>query len=212
MGQILHGSATTTHATRAAIQRSKASLKKLAAQHGLNQKPVAKWRKRAFVHNAPMGPKTVRSRPQKRRWSSPSASTRCCLWMTVSTHCRQRSAACSATGSAACPRSPATSQPGNPSSATPLATSTSTSPRFDRGRQTLSLRGGGPDRQVCLCMAGEKGHGRRGQSPPRRVGGSCPLPDPHCTDRQQGERIRRGVRSCQRTKVASFQYRNADRA
>jgi transposase-like protein len=61
MGQILHGSATTTHAIRAAIQRSKAPLKELATQHGLNQKTVAKWRKRTFVHDAPMGPKTVRS-------------------------------------------------------------------------------------------------------------------------------------------------------
>ena len=61
MGQILHGSATTTHAIRAAIQRSKAPLKELAAQHGLNQKTVAKWRKRAFVHDAPMGPKSVHS-------------------------------------------------------------------------------------------------------------------------------------------------------
>jgi hypothetical protein len=31
------------------------------ARHGLNHKTVAKWRKRAFVHDAPMGPKTVRS-------------------------------------------------------------------------------------------------------------------------------------------------------
>jgi transposase-like protein len=61
MGQILHGSATTTHATRAAIQRSKAPLKELAAQYGLNHKTVAKWRKRAFVHDAAMGPKTPRS-------------------------------------------------------------------------------------------------------------------------------------------------------
>jgi transposase-like protein len=61
MGQILHGSATTTHAIRAAIQRSKAPLKDLAAQHGLNQKTVSKWRKRTFVHDAPMGPKIVRS-------------------------------------------------------------------------------------------------------------------------------------------------------
>ena len=38
MGQILHGSATTTHAIRAAIQRSTAPLKELAAQYGLNQK------------------------------------------------------------------------------------------------------------------------------------------------------------------------------
>jgi transposase InsO family protein len=61
MGQILHGSATTTHAIRAAIQRSKAPLKELAAQYGLNHKTVAKWRKRAFVHDAVMGPKTPRS-------------------------------------------------------------------------------------------------------------------------------------------------------
>jgi antitoxin HigA-1 len=40
MGQIVHGSATTAHAIRTAIQRSKAPLKK---------KTVAKWRKRAFV-------------------------------------------------------------------------------------------------------------------------------------------------------------------
>src|SRR3984885_11820819 len=61
MVQILHGSATTTHAVRTAIQRSKAPLKELAAQYGLNQKTVAKWRKRAFVHDAAMGPKTPHS-------------------------------------------------------------------------------------------------------------------------------------------------------
>lgn len=38
MGQILHGSATTTHAIRAAIQRSKAPLKELAARYSLNRK------------------------------------------------------------------------------------------------------------------------------------------------------------------------------
>ena len=58
MGQILHGSATTTHVIRAAIQRSKAPLKELAAKYGLNRKTVAKWRKRSFLHDAPMGPKT----------------------------------------------------------------------------------------------------------------------------------------------------------
>ncbi|WP_119423074.1 IS481 family transposase [Desertibaculum subflavum] len=61
MGQVLHGSATTTHAVRAAIQRSKAPLQELASRHGLNRKTVAKWRKRAFVHDAAMGPKTRRS-------------------------------------------------------------------------------------------------------------------------------------------------------
>ncbi len=61
MGQILHGSATTTHAIRAAIQRSKATAKELAERHGLNPKTVAKWKKRTFVHDAPMGPKDPRS-------------------------------------------------------------------------------------------------------------------------------------------------------
>jgi transposase-like protein len=61
MGQILHGSATTTHAVRAAIQRSQAAIKELAAQYGLDPKTVAKWKKRAFVHDAAMRPKQVRS-------------------------------------------------------------------------------------------------------------------------------------------------------
>ena len=55
MGQVLHGCATTTHAVRTAIQRSKAPLKELAARHGLNHKTVAKWRKRAFVERCPDG-------------------------------------------------------------------------------------------------------------------------------------------------------------
>jgi transposase-like protein len=57
MGQILHGSAKTTHAIRTAIQRSQATLKELAQQYGINPKTVAKWRKRDFVDDAPMGPK-----------------------------------------------------------------------------------------------------------------------------------------------------------
>lgn len=61
MGQILHGSAKTTHAVRAAIQRSKASAKELAARYDLNPKTVAKWKKRDFVEDAPMGPKTPHS-------------------------------------------------------------------------------------------------------------------------------------------------------
>ena len=32
-----------------------------AARHGINPKTVAKWRKRSFAHDAPMGPKEVRS-------------------------------------------------------------------------------------------------------------------------------------------------------
>lgn len=61
MGQILHGSARTTEAVRRAIQHSQASLNTLAARHGIDPKTAAKWRKRQFTHDAPMGPKEVRS-------------------------------------------------------------------------------------------------------------------------------------------------------
>ena len=49
MGQILPGSATTTEAIRRAIQNSEASLRALSAGYGINQKTVAKWRKRTSV-------------------------------------------------------------------------------------------------------------------------------------------------------------------
>ncbi|MGH8390383.1 MAG: IS481 family transposase [Pseudomonas sp.] len=61
MGQILHGSATTTEAVRRAIQDSQESVRALAARHGINPKTVQKWRKRAFTHDAAMGPKEVHS-------------------------------------------------------------------------------------------------------------------------------------------------------
>jgi len=37
MGQVLHGCATTTHAIRAAIQRSKAPIRELTERYGLNR-------------------------------------------------------------------------------------------------------------------------------------------------------------------------------
>jgi transposase-like protein len=46
MGQILHGSATATEAIRRAIQNSQASLRELSRRYGINQKTVAKWKKR----------------------------------------------------------------------------------------------------------------------------------------------------------------------
>jgi transposase InsO family protein len=61
MGQILHGSAKTTHAVRALIQRSKASNAALSRELGINVKTVAKWRKRDHIHDAAMGPKDVHS-------------------------------------------------------------------------------------------------------------------------------------------------------
>lgn len=61
MGQILHGSATTTHAIRALIQRSQASNAALSRELGINVKTVAKWRKRNRVDDVRMGPKEAHS-------------------------------------------------------------------------------------------------------------------------------------------------------
>jgi transposase-like protein len=57
MGQVLHGCARTTQAVRRAIQHSQASIITLADRYSLNAKTVAKWKKRNFVSDAPMGPK-----------------------------------------------------------------------------------------------------------------------------------------------------------
>ena len=61
MGQVLHGCATTTEAVRRAIHASQASVRWLAAHHGINPKTVQKWRHRAAAADAPMGPKQPRS-------------------------------------------------------------------------------------------------------------------------------------------------------
>ncbi|MGO7280566.1 IS481 family transposase, partial [Rhizobium ruizarguesonis] len=61
MGQVLHGSATTTEAVRRAIQHSQESLRALSKRYGINQKTVAKWRKRSSVADLSTGPKEPRS-------------------------------------------------------------------------------------------------------------------------------------------------------
>jgi hypothetical protein len=61
MGQVRDGSATTTHAVRAAIQRSQAWLAQLSRKLGINPKTVAKWRERQTVEDIKTGPKEPRS-------------------------------------------------------------------------------------------------------------------------------------------------------
>jgi len=61
MGQVLHGSATTTEAIRRAIQHSQASLRALSKRYGINQKTVAKWRQRTSVADQRTGPREPRS-------------------------------------------------------------------------------------------------------------------------------------------------------
>ncbi len=61
MGQVLHGSATTTEAVRRAIQNSQESLRALSRRYGINQKTVAKWKKRTSQSDLPTGPKEPHS-------------------------------------------------------------------------------------------------------------------------------------------------------
>ena len=58
---MLHGGATTTEAIRRAIQNSQESLRSLARRYGINQKTVAKWKRRSSVTDVPTGPKQARS-------------------------------------------------------------------------------------------------------------------------------------------------------
>ena len=78
MGQVLHGSATTTEAVRRAIQHSQESLRTLAKRYRINPKTVAKWKKRGSVADLPTGPREPRLMPPPScapRWE-PGDSTR----------------------------------------------------------------------------------------------------------------------------------------
>src|SRR3712207_7486580 len=61
MGQVLHGSATTTEAVRRAIQARQESVRATAKRHGISPTTVQKWRRRQTTVDARMGPKEVRS-------------------------------------------------------------------------------------------------------------------------------------------------------
>ena len=61
MGQILHGCATMTGAVHRAIQNSQESLRALAKRYGINQKTVAKWKKRTACPDQKTGPRDPKS-------------------------------------------------------------------------------------------------------------------------------------------------------
>ena|SRR5271163_3730798 len=61
MGQILHGSATTTEVVRRAMQHGQESLRGLTQRHGVKPKTVAKWKARTSVSDLPTGLKEPRS-------------------------------------------------------------------------------------------------------------------------------------------------------
>lgn len=60
VGQVLNGSATTTESVRRAIQNNEVSLRALSKPYGINQKTVAKWKKRTSLADLPTGPREPR--------------------------------------------------------------------------------------------------------------------------------------------------------
>jgi transposase-like protein len=94
MGQVLHGSATTTEAIRRAIQHSQESLRTLAGRYGINQKTVSKWKKRSSVADLPTGPRQARSTVLSMEEEAvivAFGARRCCRSTTASMRCSQRS-------------------------------------------------------------------------------------------------------------------------
>ncbi len=55
MGQILHGTATTTHAIREKIQNSEESISQLASRYNINPKTAQKWKGRGSVEDLKCG-------------------------------------------------------------------------------------------------------------------------------------------------------------
>jgi transposase-like protein len=95
VGQLLHGCATTTKAVPRAIHASQASVKSLAAHHGINPQSVQKWRHRASVADAPMSPKHPRSTALASTeeavvvaFQGQTLLALCCTWTTAATPCR----------------------------------------------------------------------------------------------------------------------------
>ncbi|MFP4239014.1 MAG: hypothetical protein ACLFRZ_06885 [Rhodosalinus sp.] len=65
VGQHRHGCATTTHAVRAAIQRSQASTAEPSRGLAINPKTVAKWRKRQTVEDRKTGTRVTAHHPRR---------------------------------------------------------------------------------------------------------------------------------------------------
>jgi hypothetical protein len=86
MGQVLHGSATTTEAVRRAIQHSQESVRALAERYNVNPKTVSKWKHRETVASVsskqifwnccgcPMATKPVGASLHSCCWQSPQSA------------------------------------------------------------------------------------------------------------------------------------------
>lgn len=93
MGQVLHGSVTTTEAVRRAIQNSQESLIAQAKRYGINQKTVIKWKGRTSVADMPTGPTNPSSTVltiEEEAVIVAFRRHRCCRSTIASTRCSRR--------------------------------------------------------------------------------------------------------------------------
>ena len=181
MAQVLHGSATTTEAVRRAIQHSQESLRALASRYGVNQKTVAKWKKRSSVADRRTGPKEPRSTVLsieeeaiivafRRHTLSPLDDWLYALQETIphltrsSLHrCLQRH------GIGRLPDVEGDKPAKNKFKSYPIGFFHIDSRGADGGRKTLSFRGHRPHLEVRLRAACRKGQSRQGGGFPRRA-------------------------------------------
>ena len=80
----LHKNATTTPATRLALQQASGTDRELAQQYGIGVGTVRKWRTRSTVQDASHTAHRLQpdSRRRRRNWSSVCAPNCCCRSMT----------------------------------------------------------------------------------------------------------------------------------
>lgn len=155
MGQVLHGSATTTEATRRAIQNSQESLRALSKRYGINKKTVAKWKKRTSTSDLKTGPQEPKSTilsiedeaiivAFRRHTLLPLDDSLYALQPTLPHLTRSSlfTVACNVMVSADCSMLKATRRQGRNSNLTLLATSTLILPKYERLKEnsTCSLR------------------------------------------------------------------------
>ena len=90
MGQILHGTATTTHAIREKIQNAEESISELASLYNINPKTVHKWKRRESVEDLKCGRRPGQGSVLSEVDEVVIVETRarpCCRWMTSMTCC-----------------------------------------------------------------------------------------------------------------------------
>ena len=194
MGQVLHGSATTTEAVRRAIQHSQESIRALADRYGVNPKTIAKWKKRETVSDRKTGPKEGHSTvllPEEeavivafRRYTLlPLDDCLYALQPTIPNLTRSSLHRCfQRHGIERLPDVDGNKVPKKKLKSYPIGyfhIDIAEVRTAEGRRQAASLRGHRSDQQVCLCRASREGDDRHLKAVPGQSGYRCSLHHPY---------------------------------